>query len=223
MTTTSLLDGFTWHKQSAFTWRIDELTFYLDPWGLPESAVPADAIFITHAHYDHLSPEDIHRVHAQQTKLFAPADVAAELSGDVTAVAPGDAFHVAGLKVQAVPAYNVLDDRLHFHPRSNNWVGYVFETLDGTRYYHAGDTDHLEELNTIEADVAFVPIGGTYTMTPPEAAGLVRAIRPKVAVPMHYGFVVGAHRDEDVFRREAAPINVQTFEPTRPWGEGPSD
>lgn len=201
-----MLDGFTWHKQASFAWKLGDRTFYIDPWGLPEDAVSADAIFITHAHFDHLSPQDIGAISAQGTKLFAPADAAAELTGDVTSVVPGDVFETMGLTVQAVPAYNVLEERLDFHPKSKAWVGYVFETEEGARYYHAGDTDHVEELNTVKTDVAFVPIGGTYTMSPSEAAGLVRAISPKVAVPMHYGFVVGEQRDAEVFVQEAAPI-----------------
>ncbi len=218
-----MLEGFTWYKQAAFKWETGHgPTVYLDPWGIPDDAPPADAIFITHAHFDHLSPQDIHRIHAEGTKLFAPADVAAELAGDVTPVAPGDAFEVLGIGVQAVPAYNVLEERLDFHPKANRWVGYVFTTPGGT-YYHAGDTDHVEELNEVRADVAFVPIGGTFTMSPPEAAGLVKVIGPKVAVPMHYGFVVGDRRDADVFAQEAAPVRVETLEPQRPWGEGASD
>ncbi len=218
-----MLEGLTWYKQSAFRWQTRHgPTVYVDPWGVPDGAPPADVIFITHAHYDHLSLEDIHRIRAEGTKLFAPSDVATELSGDVTPVAPGDAFDVSGIGVQAVPAYNRLEERLDYHPKANGWVGYVFTTPE-TSYYHAGDTDHLEELNAVRADVALVPIGGTFTMSPPEAAGLVKLIRPKVAVPMHYGFVVGDRRDAEVFVQEAAPVRVETLEPQRPWGEGASD
>lgn len=219
-----MLEGFTWFKQSAFRWAGDGLTVYIDPWCLPREAEPADVIFITHAHFDHLSIEDIHRVHGEgRTKLFAPADVAEELSGDVTAVAPGDSIIVAGIKGQVVPAYNVLEERLDFHPQSNNWVGYVLE-LGGHTYYHAGDTDHAEELNSVKADVAFLPIGGTYTMTPPEAAGMAKALAPSLAVPMHYGFVVGSPDDGEIFRQECAPdVAVELLKPVSPWGDGPSD
>jgi len=216
-----MLEKFTWFKQSAFRWAGDGLTVYIDPWGLPDEAEPADVIFITHAHRDHLSVADIHRIHGEgRTKLFAPADVAAELSGDVTAVSPGDSILVNGIKGQAVPAYNVLEERLHHHPKSKGWVGFVLE-LGGSTIYHAGDTDHAEELNSIKADVAFLPIGGTYTMTPPEAAGMAKALSPGLAVPMHYGFVVGSESDGDLFRQECAPdVKVELLEPVSPWGEG---
>lgn len=217
-----MLERFTWFKQSAFRWAGEDLTVYIDPWGIPDDAPPADVIFITHAHFDHLSAEDIHKIHAEGTKFFAPADVAAELRGDVTAVAPGDSFDAKGIKAQAVPAYNVLEERLGFHPKANRWVGYVIMLGDNT-YYHAGDTDHAEELDSVRADVAFLPIGGTYTMTPGEAAGLAKAISPKIAVPMHYGFVVGDKSDAEAFRQEAAPVGVELLEPQRPWGEGASD
>ena len=113
---------------------------------------------------------------------------------------------------------NQLQERLDFHPRDNKWVGYLFTTGGGS-VYHAGDTDHVEELNGVRAELAFVPVGGTFTMTPPEAAGLVQAIEPEIAVPIHYGFVVGEQRDGEVFEQEAAPITVRRLEPERSWGE----
>ena len=134
----------------------------------------------------------------------------------MTPVEPGDAVEVAGVRIQAVPAYNVAEERLEMHPKSNAWVGYVFE-LGGRTYYHAGDTDHLPELESLRTDVAFVPIGGTYTMDPSEAAGLVRAMTPKLAVPMHYGFVVGEPSDATRFARESAPVEVRTLEPENPF------
>jgi L-ascorbate metabolism protein UlaG (beta-lactamase superfamily) len=216
-----MLERFTWFMQSAFRWAGDGQTVYIDPWGLPDEAEPADVIFITHAHSDHLSPADINRIQSEgRTKLFAPPDVAAELSGDVTAVAPGDSILVNGIKVQAVPAYNVLEERLGMHPKSNNWVGYILD-LGGITYYHAGDTDHAEELNSIKADVTFLPVGGTYTMTSPEAAGMAKALAPRLAVPMHYGFVVGSESDGDLFRQECAPdVKVELLQPVNPWGQG---
>jgi L-ascorbate metabolism protein UlaG (beta-lactamase superfamily) len=150
------------------------------------------------------------------TKLVAPHDIAGELSGDVTAVAPGDSGEVGGIKFQAVPAYNVVEARLDMHPQSNNWVGYVLDLGDFS-YYHAGDTDHVPELDSVKADVSFVPIGGTYTMEAPEAAELVKAQQPKLAVPMHYGFVVGTQADAELFKREAGQVEVQFMEPDNPF------
>ena len=210
-----MLDRFTWFRQSAFLWRGDGVAVYIDPWGVTTD-VPADVLFITHAHSDHFSPEDIEKVSKQGTRIVAPADVARDLSGDVTVAKPGDSIDVGGIKAQAVPAYNIVEERRDFHPPSNNWVGYILK-LGTDTYYHAGDTDHVPELSSIRADVAFLPIGGHYTMEPPEAAGLAKAIGPRIAVPMHYGFVVGSPADAERFAKEADPVSVQILEPTNPF------
>ncbi|HEY7280844.1 MAG TPA: MBL fold metallo-hydrolase [Actinomycetota bacterium] len=211
-----MLDLFTWYRQSAYLWKGDGINVYIDPWGVTGDP-PADVVFITHAHGDHYDPESLGKVVREgSTKLVAPHDIAAELSGDVTPVAPGDSGEVGGIRFQAVPAYNVVEERLEMHPRSNNWVGYILD-LGEFSYYHAGDTDHVPELDSVKADVSFVPIGGTYTMEVPEAAELVKAQAPKLAVPMHYGFVVGTPADAERFKREASPVEVQTLEPTNPF------
>jgi L-ascorbate metabolism protein UlaG (beta-lactamase superfamily) len=212
-----VLDRFTWFWQSAYLWRGDGINVYIDPRNVTGDP-PADVVFITHAHFDHYDSDDLAKIVREgSTKIVAPHDIAAELSGDVTAVAPGDSIDVGGIKGQAVPAYNIVEDRLENHPRANNWVGYLLE-LGGNTYYHAGDTDHLPELEDVKADVSFVPIGGgTYTMDVVEAAELVKAQAPKVAVPMHYGFVVATPAEAERFKREAAPVEVQILEPTSPF------
>lgn len=210
-----MLKRFTWFKQAAYVWRGDELTIYIDPWAVTEPA-PADVIFITHAHFDHFSKDDIEKIRKDKTRIFAPRDVANELTGNITAVKPGDSIDAGGVKGRTVPAYNQAPERLQFHPRANQWVGYVL-TLGSHTYYHAGDTDHVPELNALKTDVAFLPIGGTYTMDPIEAAGLAKAIKPAVAVPMHYGFVVGSRQDAERFRKEAQPVKVETLKPVHPF------
>ena len=210
-----MLDRFTWFRQSAYLWRGDGLTVYIDPW-MVTTDDPADVIFITHAHFDHYQHEDIEKIRKDGTKIVAPQDIARELSGDVTPVSPGDSLEVQGIKIQAVPAYNVVEERLQAHPKENNWVGYILSLGENT-YYHAGDTDHLSELESVRTDVAFVPIGGTFTMDPGEAAGLAKAINPKIAVPMHYGFVVGSPADAERFAKEADPVKVQTLTPVHPF------
>lgn len=211
-----MLERFTWFRQSAMRYAGDGLTVYIDPWGTAEDELPADLILITHAHFDHLQPDEIARLRTAGTKVLAPADVAKELPGDVTPVAPGESYDAAGLRIQTVPAYNVVEERLEMHPKANGWVGYVLE-LGGSTYYHAGDTDALPELESLATDVAMVPIGGTYTMDAEEAGGLVRAMWPRLAVPMHFGFVVGSPGDADRFRAAAAPVAVETLTPTNPF------
>ena len=223
-----MLDRFTWYKQSAFRWKGEKLVVYIDPWGLTGDLPQADLVLISHYHFDHFSPAgeyrdpdrsfqpkgdgDLARIVGPKTVIVAPRDVAAELSGNVKPVAPGDRIEAAGVRIECVPAYNTVEERLGAHPKENRWVGFVYE-LAGTTYYHAGDTDHLPELERVKADVAFVPVGGTYTMDPKEAAGLVKKQRPKLAVPMHYGFVVGEPSSADRFKKEAAPVDVQVLKP----------
>lgn len=211
-----MLEGITWYRQSALRFTDGELTLYVDPWGTDDSAPPADLILITHAHDDHLQPDEIARLSAAGAKVVAPHDVAAELSGDVTAVAPGESHEIAGVRFTTVPAYNTAEERLQMHPRANRWVGYVLDLPGGT-YYHAGDTDHVSELDDLKTDVAFLPIGGTYTMDAGEAAGLARSIGPQIAVPMHYGFVVGSPSDAERFRALASPVAVEILTPVNPF------
>jgi len=211
-----MLEGITWYRQSALRFADGERTVYIDPWGTDAAAPAADLILITHAHDDHLQPEEIARLSASGAKIVAPHDVAAGLSGDVTAVAPGESHEVAGVKFTTVPAYNTAEERVEMHPKANRWVGYVLELPGGT-YYHAGDTDHVPELDDLKTDVAFLPIGGTYTMDAAEAAGLARAMAPRTAVPMHYGFVVGTPSDAERFRDLAAPVPVRLMTPQNPF------
>ena len=210
-----MLENFTWYKQSALRWKAERLVVYIDPWGLQGDLPPADLILITHAHGDHYSNDDIRRVKGPKTVQVAPADVAKELSGNVKPVKPGERIDAAGVRLETVPAYNIDPQRLQAHPKTNNWVGYLVQ-LGGRTYYHAGDTDHLPELEKLKTDVAFVPIGdGGYVMTVDEAASLVKAMKPKLAVPMHYGFFpgVGVEADGDRFRKAAAGVEVQILKP----------
>jgi L-ascorbate metabolism protein UlaG (beta-lactamase superfamily) len=211
-----VLERFTWFRQSAMRYAGDGLTVYIDPWGTTGDDPPADLILITHAHSDHLQPDEIARLSSSSTKVVAPHDVARELSGDVTPVAPGESHEIAGVHFQTVPAYNIVEERLEMHPKSNGWVGYVVE-LGNAAYYHAGDTDHLPELESIRTQVAFLPIGGTYTMDVEQAGVFVRELAPEIAVPMHYGFVVGSAGDADAFRIAAQPVRVETLTPTNPF------
>ena len=174
---------------------------YVDPFHIEENYQDADINLITHSHYDHFSEEDIEKVRKADTKIYVTEDYvenARQLGfseNKIIGVKPYQTYYEGDIEINTVPAYNV---NKQFHPKENNWVGYILE-IDGISYYIAGDTDITEENKKIKCDVAFVPVGGTYTMTAKEAAELVNIIKPKVAIPIHYGDIVGTKEDEITF------------------------
>ena len=196
--TTMSTDNIHWYGQSAFRIEDNSKQIYIDPWKMAKGLPKADVIFVTHTHFDHYSQGDIDKLSQQGTQIVAPAEVAIKNGKRARSVAPGDKFEINGIKVEAIPAYNVDKS---FHPRSNRWVGYVIELGDGTRVYHAGDTDRIPEMDAIKADIIMLPIGGTYTMTAAEAAEAANVINPKLAIPMHFGSVVGSDKDAQEFAK----------------------
>ncbi|MEJ2683314.1 MAG: MBL fold metallo-hydrolase [Candidatus Sulfobium sp.] len=177
------------------TFRITgEKVIYTDPFKLKKKD-SADIILITHAHYDHCSPEDVEKVRSPQTVVVAPEDCREKLGGDVRVVKPGDVIEVSGIRIEAVPSYNT---NKQFHTRDRKWVGYIF-TTGGKRIYIAGDTDRIPEMKDFRADIALLPVSGTYVMTAEEAVMAALDIRPSVAIPMHYGSIVGTDADATRF------------------------
>lgn len=178
-----------------------EKIIYIDPYHIEKNYNDADMIFITHDHYDHYSEEDIDKVRKNNTIFIVPENLLNKLikkginDENIITLNPGDAENIDGIKVEAIHSYNIDKP---FHPKENNWLGYVIE-IDGVRYYIAGDTDITEENKNIKCDVAFVPVGGKYTMNFSEAAQLINIIKPKIAVPIHYGSVVGTKQDATDF------------------------
>lgn len=178
-----------------------EKTIYIDPFKIDRNYNDADIIFITHDHYDHYSEEDIDKVINENTVIVIPEELLTKVlkkginKDAIITVEPNKKYMVQGIKFETVPAYNTNKT---FHPKENGWVGYVIE-LNDVKYYIAGDTDITEENKKVKCDVAFVPVGGTYTLDFKEAAQLVNEIQPKVAVPIHYGSVVGTKQDAEEF------------------------
>ena len=176
-------------------------TVYIDPWeisGGPE----ADLVLVTHDHFDHCSPDDVARISKAGTVVLTEPASAAKLSGDVRTMTPGQSLDLGGVKVTAVPSYNTDKD---FHPKSNNWLGFVIE-LDGVSIYHTGDADFIPEMADLDVDIALIPVSGTYVMNADQAIDAARAIKPKIAVPMHYGKIVGT---EDDARRFAEALKSE--------------
>ena len=146
---------------------------------------------------DHFSEEDIDKVKKENTIFVAPKTLQNRLlqkgidKTKIVIVEPNKKYLIEGIEVETIPAYNVNKP---FHPKSNEWVGYIVK-LDNIKYYIAGDTDITEENQKVKCDVAFVPVGGTYTMDYKQAAELINTIKPEVAVPIHYGSIVGTKQD----------------------------
>lgn len=189
------IENIKWLGHAGFQIK-DSKIVYIDPWKL-KTDTPADIILVSHEHYDHCSAQDINRVQQDSTVIVAPQDCANKLLGNVKPIKPGMSLNIEGAMVEAVPAYNMGKP---FHPRSNNWVGFII-TLDDTRIYHAGDTDLIPEMDKIKADIALLPIGGTYTMDAREAASCANKIKPKLVIPMHYGSIVGGASDAQEFKK----------------------
>ena len=187
---------------------------YFDPFKIEKNYNDADAIFITHDHYDHYSEENIDKVVKKGTIIVAPEDLLTKLlkkgfeRDNMVLVTPNQKYTVKGIEFQTIPAYNV---NKQFHPKANEWVGYVLK-IEGVTYYIAGDTDITEENKKVKCDVAFVPVGGTFTMDYKEAAELINEIKPKIAVPTHYGSIVGEKSDGVSFSKLVSPeIEVEVL------------
>jgi L-ascorbate metabolism protein UlaG (beta-lactamase superfamily) len=175
-------------------------TIYFDPFQIA-GGPRADVVFITHDHYDHCVPEVVANIAGPETVIVTEKDCAAKLDGfTVEVMKPGDKKTVAGLEVEAVPAYNIDPDRQGFHPRKNAWLGFIV-TIDGVRVYHAGDTDHIPEMKLLEnIGIALLPVSGTYVMTADDAVAAAKNIKPKLAIPMHYDTIVGTDADAKKFK-----------------------
>jgi len=187
-----------WFGQSAFRIEDETLQIYIDPYKLPANLPKADIIFITHAHFDHFSMEDIAKIRTEHTIIVAPKDVASKFGDSAITVVPGKDYTIGKLKVTTVPAYNI-DKK--FHPKANGWVGYIITLSNGQKIYHAGDTDFIPEMRKIVTDIAMLPCGGTYTMTAKQAAEAANVFKPKLLIPMHYGSIVGSNADADTVKR----------------------
>ena len=172
-------------------------TIYIDPYNIKENYNDADIIFITHNHYDHFSKYDIIKCKNKKTKIVVTEDLYQDAislnfnSNDILTVLPNNNYRIENIDFSTIPAYNI---NTKFHPKENNWVGYII-TINNQRLYIAGDTDITKESKNVKCDIAFLPIGGTYTMNYKDASTLANIINPKIVIPIHYGSIVGTTQD----------------------------
>jgi len=207
--------SLTWfgHASFSFVDKNGNKIYYIDPFDLKgENFEPADLIFITHAHQDHCSFEDIRKILKDDSVLVAPPDCLSliDVENEKQAVEPNKSYEIKGFKFSTIPAYNI---GTNFHPKENNWVGYVFE-LNGKKIYHAGDTDFIPEMNNLKSmnlDLALLPIGGTYTMDVDEAIQATNAICAKTTIPMHYRRLLGENYKDAEEKFKKGVINSKAL------------
>ena len=192
--TKSFAENIHWLGHAGF--RIDgDKVIYFDPYQI-ESGPQADLIFISHDHFDHCSPEDVAKIQGPGTIIITEKDSAGKLTGDVRVIKPGETLVLDGVKILGVPSYNTDKD---FHPRRNRWLGFLVE-MSGISIYHSGDTDFIPEMKELNVDIALLPVSGTYVMTADQAVKAALAIGPGLAIPMHYGTIVGGNQDAFTFK-----------------------
>ncbi|MEX2007217.1 MAG: MBL fold metallo-hydrolase [Candidatus Levyibacteriota bacterium] len=212
-------NDITWFGHASFMF-VDSKTgqkiYYVDPFQLPSQDLDkADIVFVTHAHHDHLSEGDINHILKEDTVVVATSDSLETLSISAKKypVEPNRQYDVRGFNFETVPAYNTNPQKLNFHPKSNNWVGYIFE-INGKKIYHAGDTDFIPEMRDLASknlDIAMLPMGGTYTMDVEEMIEAANAISAKYTIPMHYKRLLGEKAKEAEEKLKSGVKNSQVL------------
>ena len=212
-----------WLGHDSFRLKTQKVEAVIDPYNFRSRTKHlADIVFITHDHFDHCSINDIRNISEPgRTIVIASENCRNALKSlnvkDKFFVKPGYKGELLGVKYEAVPAYNVNKFRapgIVFHPKEYGGVGYIIE-LDDVRIYHSGDTDLIDEMKQLgRIDIAFLPVSGTYVMTADEAINAVDVIKPELAIPMHYGEIVGSERDAQHFKAHAR-CRVEILKPER--------
>ncbi len=205
------VDNITVNTQSSIKLSLSK-TIYFDPFKIDSDMHDADIIFVTHDHYDHYDTDSIKKVKNENTIIVAPRSMEADVKKiafkDYVLLNPNEETNIDNINIKAVRAYNIDKP---FHPKENDWLGYVVN-VDNISYYVAGDTDNTEEALSVTCDVALIPIGGRFTMDVLEAATLAKSINPKVVIPTHYGSIVGNINDGKELRNNLNGTNIEVIE-----------
>jgi len=194
-------DTLFWIGHASFYIKAKDLVLFIDPFNVSDKVkTKADLVLVTHAHMDHNDPSSIEKVKKVSTE-FIGANKCLDGYEKLATSKPGFKTEFNGISIEAVHAYNTREERLKFHPKSENWVGYIID-IDGFRIYHAGDTDNIAEMRALEdIDVALLPMGGNYTMALDEAVEAAEIISPKTVIPMHYKMLLGEAGSKELERK----------------------
>ncbi len=191
--------GITWTGHAGFKILHGNKKMYIDPYKLSnkyENIFDADIVLITHNHFDHLSIEDLKNIINERTVIVSAQECLSQLKSlkvkDLIGIDPRNNEKLDDLVVEAVPAYNVNKD---FHPKDDKKIGFIIK-FGNDRIYHTGDSDIIPEMKDTKPTIVLIPVSGTYVMTAEEASKAVNElINPKIAIPMHYGTIVGNKED----------------------------
>jgi len=203
-----------WYGHDTFTIK-NNATVCIDPYKLTKP-LSADIILISHNHFDHLSEDDLSKIANQNTIIIAPNECITQLSKiknkKIITILPNEEKTINNVKIKAIPAYNIdkinPDTKKPFHPKEDGKVGFIV-TINGISVYHTGDSDLILEMTDLKPNILLVPVSGTYVMTASEAANAVAKIKPKLAIPMHYGTIVGSDEDAKEFKRLVKSCEVE--------------
>ena len=205
------IDKIEVNTQSSIKLNLSKI-IYFDPFKIEDNYNDADIIFITHNHYDHMDKESIKKVKNDNTVIVAPKsmeDVIREIEfKEYIFLNPFDKIDIEDITIETIPAYNIGKP---FHPRENNWLGYIVK-VDDITYYVAGDTDAVKEIEDVKCDIAFIPIGGHFTMDVNEATELIKKMDTKVVIPIHYGSIIGNTTDGKTLKENLSGINIEIIE-----------
>ncbi|MCD6288661.1 MAG: MBL fold metallo-hydrolase [Candidatus Hydrogenedentes bacterium] len=181
----------TFIGHSSLMFKFGGKVIYVDPWtkqGDYSRMPKADLVLVTHEHYDHLDPKAIATVRTPATSVVLTSECAKKVRGGIV-MKNGDVKTVQGLKIEAVPAYNIVNKRpdgTPWHPKGRG-NGYVV-TFGDKRVYIAGDTENIPEMRALKnIYIAFLPMNLPYTMSPEMTASAAKTVHPKILYPYHYG------------------------------------